>query len=81
MDISVTEFKHRCLDLVRGVERSGRVVTITRRGKVVARLVPCQSPIGSEALSPWEEVRAIGGTLLADPCESVLNEEEFEALR
>jgi len=40
MDISVTEFKHRCLEIIRRVEESGKPVAITRRGKVVARLNP-----------------------------------------
>ena len=40
MDISVTEFKQRCLELIRRVERTGRPVTITRRGRTVARLQP-----------------------------------------
>jgi len=34
MDISVTEFKHRCLEIIRRVEESGKPVAITRRGKV-----------------------------------------------
>jgi len=40
MDISVTEFKQRCLEIIRQVEESGKAVAITRRGKVVARLQP-----------------------------------------
>jgi prevent-host-death family protein len=81
MDISVTEFKHRCLDIVRQVEKTGRVVTITRRGKVVARLSPCRSPQGQANVSPWEQLRAIGGRLLAEPGESALRDEDFKALR
>ena len=42
MDISVTDFKQRCLDLIRRVEQTGRTVTITRRGKVVRRIVAYQ---------------------------------------
>ena len=38
MAISVTELKHRCLEIVRRVERTGSPVAITRRGKVVAQL-------------------------------------------
>jgi prevent-host-death family protein len=78
MDISVTQFKHRCLQVIRGVERTGRAVTITRRGKVVARLQPCTGPA---ALKPWERLQARGGKLLAAPGESVLLDEDFEALR
>ena len=38
--ISVTEFKLRCLEIVRNVELTGKCVIITRRGKEVARLDP-----------------------------------------
>jgi hypothetical protein len=30
---------------------------------------------------PWQQLRALGGELLAEPNESVLKEEDFEALR
>jgi prevent-host-death family protein len=81
MDISVTEFKQRCLDIIRRVERTGRPVTITRRGKVVARLQPPSAIAGKGARKPWEELRGLGGRLLAEAGESVLHEEDFEALR
>jgi antitoxin (DNA-binding transcriptional repressor) of toxin-antitoxin stability system len=80
MDISITEFKQRCLEIVRGVEQSRRPVTIRRRGKAVARLEP--SPAGDLAgLKPWEQLRALGGHLQAKPGESALRDEDFEALR
>lgn len=81
MDISVTEFKQRCLEVIRDVEQSGRPVAITRRGKVVARLRPSARRAGKHALKPWEELQALGGKLLAEPGESVLRDEDFEALR
>ena len=52
-DISVTEFKHRCLEIIRRVEESGKPVAITRGGKVVARLNPSASSIGPGRLKPW----------------------------
>jgi antitoxin (DNA-binding transcriptional repressor) of toxin-antitoxin stability system len=81
MDISVTSFKQRCLELVRRVEKTGTRVTITRRGRVVAQLdaVP---PAGAAAgTTPWERLRALGGRLRATPGESVVRDEDFEALR
>jgi prevent-host-death family protein len=81
MAISVTELKHRCLEVVRRVERTGKPVTITRRGKVVARLEPSSDPAARVAPRPWELLRALGGTLLAAPDESVLRDEDFEAMR
>jgi prevent-host-death family protein len=81
MDISVTEFKQRCLEIIRSVELTGKPVTLTRRGKAVARL---QAPFRNAAvagLKPWEQLRLGGGRLLAEPGESVLSDEDFEALR
>lgn len=54
MDISVTEFKHRCLEVIREVERTGRSVAITRRGSVVARLQPSSTAAAVAGLKPWE---------------------------
>jgi prevent-host-death family protein len=81
MDISVTEFKQRCLEIIRQVEKSGRPVAITRRGKVVARLQPPLRGRDMQHLKPWEQLRAMGGRLLAAPGESVLGDEEFDAVR
>ncbi len=80
MDISITEFKHRCLEIVRRVEKTGRPVTIRRHGKAVAQLEPSPSPV-TAGMRPWEQLRALGGTLKAEPGESVLRDEDFEALR
>jgi prevent-host-death family protein len=81
MDISITEFKHHCLEIIRELERTGQPVTITRHGRIVARLVaPSLIPAG-DTMKPWERLRAIGGRLLAEPDESVLRDEDFDALR
>lgn len=80
MDISVTEFKHHCLEIIRRVEKTGKPVAITRRGKVVVRLNPSGAAAHAD-LKPWMQLRALGGRLLAEPGESVLHDEEFEALR
>lgn len=79
MDISVTDFKAHCLDLIRRVEKSGQALTIKRHGKTVARLEPARAP--EDGLRPWEELRALGGKLHAPPGESAVKAEEFEALR
>jgi prevent-host-death family protein len=79
MTISVTEFKQRCLEIIREVERSGKPVAITRRGRVVARLQPPLRADAARNLKPWAQLRAMGGRLLAQPGESVLRDEDFEA--
>lgn len=78
MDISVTEFKAHCLDLIRQVEKGGEPVIIKRRGKIVARLEPPR--IGEQVVQPWEKLRGTG-VFLAEPGESVLRDEDFEAMR
>jgi prevent-host-death family protein len=81
MAISVTDFKHHCLKIIRRVEKTGKPVAITRRGKVVVRLYPFRPAAGPSSLRPWEQLRMLGGRLLARPGESVLRDEDFEALR
>ena len=79
MDISVTAFKARCLDLIRKVEQSGKGVTIRRRGKVVARLEPAHGASGDG--KPWERLRALGGRAAFKATESVWTDKDFEAMR
>ena len=81
MAISVSKFKNSCLDVIRRVEATGKSVSISRRGKVVARLEPSFKATQSVDVKPWQQLRALGGELLAEPSESVLSEEDFEALR
>jgi antitoxin (DNA-binding transcriptional repressor) of toxin-antitoxin stability system len=81
MAISVTKFKNSCLDVIRPVEATGQSVSITRRGKVVARLAPSFQTAQGEDAKPWQQLRELGGELLAEPGESVMREEDFEALR
>lgn len=81
MDISITEFKQRCLEIIRELEKSGRPVTITRRGKTVARLVAPSLAGTGGAVKPWERLQALGGHLHGEPGESVMRNEDFEALR
>jgi len=81
MTISVSDFKHRCLEVIRRVEKTGQAVAITRRGKVVARLAPSSTNPTAATREPWERLRELGGRLLATPSESALEDDDFEALR
>jgi prevent-host-death family protein len=80
MAISVTNFKNSCLDVIRRVEKTGRAISITRRGKVVARISPSLSA-GKQTMSPLEQLRSMGNRLVAEPGESVVQDKDFEALR
>lgn len=79
MDISVTEFRATCLDLIRRVESGGEPVDIKRRGKVVARLIPAPKPSKTPPKA-WEVLRS-SGELRSDGEESIIEEAEFEASR
>lgn len=75
--VSVTDFKAHCLDMIRQVEKAGTSVDLVRHGKVVARLVPMAS--AAQGTSTWLRLRG-QGSLLAAPEESVLDENDFDAL-
>lgn len=78
MDISVTEFKQRCLELIRRVEATGKPVTITRRGKVVAQLEP--PPAATvPGVRPWERLRG-KARWLAEPGERFISEQDIRGL-
>src|SRR5207247_4713404 len=81
MDISITKFKHRCLEIVRRVEKTGKPVTIRRHGKAVAQLKPTSGAIHASQMKPWEQLRALGGNLQAEPEDYVVHDEAFEAMR
>lgn len=78
LSVSVSEFKTRCLDVIREVERDGAAVDLTRHGKVVARLIPTAS--ATQGTPTWLRLRG-QGRLLTTPDESVLDSEQFDALR
>lgn len=58
-EIGVRELKQRASEVLRRV-RAGEAVTITYRGRAVARLVPlAEEGRGSEAASVWAEMDAL----------------------
>lgn len=75
MDVSVTQFRASCLQLIRRVETGGESFDIKRRGKFVARLASPPA-ISHRSRNPWERLRG-SGELLAAPSESVLRERDF----
>ena len=77
--ISVTEFKAKCLQLLKDLEEDREPIEITRRGKVVARVVPIVSG-GAPGGKAWERLRGTG-RLLGKPEAGVLAESDFEAAR
>lgn len=72
--ISKSRFKARALEYFREVERSGRELVITDRGRPVVKLVPYRAEPGRVLLALRESVLRY-----EDPTEPV-GEEEWEAL-
>ena len=70
------EFKARCLALIDRVRERGEPITITKRGRVAARLVPA----GDEDDRPWLALRG-RGSWTGDPYAPVLSEADIVALR
>lgn len=76
MKISATEFKAKCLSLIDKVESSGDSVTITKRGRIVARLVgPNVDP------RPWLALRTKRAAWTGDPFAPVVDPDDVEALK
>lgn len=74
--VPATEFKAKCLSLIDRVRERGEPITITKRGRIVARLVPA----GDEDDRPWLRVRGTV-TRYDDPFEPAIDESEIEALK
>lgn len=78
MKIAAAEFKARCLALLDQVKNDGCPITITKRGQVVARLVPAVNDEQDER--PWLRVRG-RATWIGNPLPPVVDENEIDALR
>ena len=76
MHIAAAEFKARCLALIDRVHTHGEAITITKRGRVVARLVPA----GDEDERPWERARG-HVRWHGDPLAPAVDEADIDAER
>jgi prevent-host-death family protein len=74
--LPAAEFKARCLALIDRVRERGEPITITKRGRVVARLVPA----GDEDERPWLLLRG-QGRWTGDPFSPVVDEHDVEVLK
>lgn len=75
-EVSVSQFKMTCLELVRKVEATGQPVLITRRGQPVAQLTAAPPPAAG---SSWLGSEVGSGRILGDIV-SPLDPEDWEAL-
>ncbi|MFN2447386.1 MAG: type II toxin-antitoxin system Phd/YefM family antitoxin [Vicinamibacterales bacterium] len=73
--IAAAEFKAKCLALIDRVHEDGESITITKRGRTVARLIPA----GHDDEQPWLRVR---GTLRKydDPFAPAVDERDIDAI-
>lgn len=73
--MAAAEFKAKCLALIDRVHDEGEAITITKRGRTVARLVPA----GDDDERPWLRVR---GTLqkYEDPFAPAVAESDIDAI-
>jgi len=76
MHVTVSEFKAKCLGLFERVRERGETIVVTKRGRVMARVVP---PTPDED-RPWLRVRG-AATWNGDPFAPAVDESEVEALR
>jgi prevent-host-death family protein len=74
--LPAAEFKARCLALIDRVRERGEPITITKRGRVVARLVPA----GDEDERPWLALRGLG-RWTGDPYAPVVDEDDVQVLK
>lgn len=69
MTISITEFKAKCLELLRGLEINGQPITIVRHKTPVAVIYPASAV--APVVPPWERLRGTVSAYLGTPEESV----------
>lgn len=74
--LPASEFKAKCLRLIDRVRETAEPITITKRGRVVAKLVPA----GDEEDRPWTRLKGTA-SWTGDPLAPALDEDEVVALR
>lgn len=76
MTVTATEFKAKCLALIDRAHRRGETIVITKRGRVVAKLVGDR---GTED-RPWMALR---GSVIRydDPLSPAIDPDDIEAYR
>ena len=77
MKMNATEFKAKCLAVIDRVQTSRETVTITRRGRVVARLIPDDAT----AERPWLRLRERPAIWHGDPFAPVGSGSQVEVLK
>jgi prevent-host-death family protein len=77
-EIAISEFKAKCLSLVKEVQKTKTPLRVTRRGKALADVVPVSS---EEAGKNWMGSMSNRIELLGEIVSPVIDIEEIEALK
>ena len=77
MKMNATEFKAKCLAVIDRVHEQHESVTITKRGRVVAKLVP---EIDTSE-RPWLRLRSAPVRWKGDPFKPVVTERDIKAFK
>ena len=75
--VPATEFKAKCLKLIDQVHDTGKPITITKRGKVVATL----QPAGDEDEKPWLKLRDRGKYSYKDPFKPAVDPSDWNVMK
>jgi prevent-host-death family protein len=76
--ISISEFKARCLAVLKRVQQTGQPIIVTRRGEPVAEVVP---PRVQRARRRWLGNYRDTGKIVGDVVSPASDEQEWEVLR
>lgn len=76
-DISISEFKAKCLGLIEQVHKTRQPLRITRHGRVVAELIPA----GPDRKRKFLGRMAGTGKIVGDIVSPIIDLDEFEAYR
>ncbi len=77
-EISISEFKAKCLALLQQVSKTKKPIRVTRYGKPIAEVVPASPP---QDRKNWLGCMKGTGEIVGDIVSPVIDPEEWEALR
>lgn len=77
-EISISEFKAKCLALLEQVSKTKKPIRVTRYGKPIAEVVPASPP---QDHKNWLGCMKGTGEIVGDIVSPVIDAEEWEALR
>lgn len=78
-EISISEFKAKCLGLIDRVYKTKKPLRITKFGKVVAQVIP--PPVSNKSRENWLGCMKGRGKILGDIISPATEPEEWEVLR